>query len=68
MNKAFSQEHLDRIQEAHNRNMADESIKVANSVKNRLENIAQLFGYHEAVGNVSITINSSYSLTLDKTE
>ena len=66
MTKPFSQEHLERIQEAYDRIMADESLKVATSVKNRIQNVAHLFGYPEMNASVTVTINSSYSMVLSE--
>jgi hypothetical protein len=55
MTYAFSQEYLDRIQEAHDRIMAEESVRVARSVELRLRNFVTLL-------EVAISFSSSYKV------
>jgi hypothetical protein len=64
MAKLFSSQHLERIQEAHNKIMQEETARVSNDLNTKLGNIVELFGYGQSEIQVSVSISTAYKITI----
>ena len=64
MTKVFSTQHLERIQEAHNKIMQEETARVSNELNTRLGNIVELFGYGKSEIQTAVSINTAYKIKI----